>query len=770
MRPSEPFVRLSRELRHRREERAFSCDPESYSVERLWKRRGEWLAADSESSIGTLVNETLVPRLPERWWQDPDFWKGFAHFYPPEAHALVERADAAAAGRIVLFGWKQMEFGRSIPWSNRLSGSAPTLEWPRAHHSGLDFLHDPSDPERDVKWCWELNRFQHLLLLGAAWRLTGDERYPRAAREQIESWIAAVRYPQGIQWSSNLEVALRLLSWMRCHILCMDSIAWHEEFMRRFIPCLFLHCVHVANELTVHHAVSNHLLGEAAALATAGILCRFFKTADSWLHRGIRILEWLTPRLILPDGVYAEQSTGYFRFVAEFLLPLLHLAKWSGTALPEAISERVAAGIRFVDAVSADLREAPAIGDADSGHAIGWKLEKYWDFTSLAAVGTVLCGARINPDRIRAFPAEAYLMLGTPGRDAFQTFNTNALSNENYGPAHRHLMPNNKIPPSPPLSKGGIRVPPFRKGGTGGILDAADVACSNEHWYEPSTTLEHSKGTVSVLQFPHGGYQVCSDADFHVVLDAGPLGMPPRYGHGHADGLAITVSYKGVPVVVDAGTFVYNGPVQWREYFRSTAAHNTIRLDGLSQSEPLETFLWNRDLEIGAEPPRYREGWAMLHGFVRWRGAVHHRYVFHLSGQGVLVWDRVEGTGSRILEWFTHWCPACHLSAVTGSRFHVATDAGDLDLFLLGPKSATTEILKARNEPPAGWYSPAYGFKEPCSTLRLEVTGSLPATFLCAVKPTGSAIELPEVFDRLGLPRELVDRLRSAEFTSWAES
>jgi len=52
----------------------------------------------------------------------------------------------------------------------------------------------------------------------------------------------------------------------------------------------------------------------------------------------------------------------------------------------------------------------------------------------------------------------------------------------NIGTTHRFRIPYDKIPPVPPLAKGAMRVPPFRKGGTGGILDAADVTCLNERW------------------------------------------------------------------------------------------------------------------------------------------------------------------------------------------------------------------------------------------------------------------------------------------------
>jgi len=45
----------------------------------------------------------------------------------------------------------------------------------------------------------------------------------------------------------------------------------------------------------------------------------------------------------------------------------------------------------------------------------------------------------------------------------------------NIGPTRRRRIPYEKIPPVPPLRKGGTRIPPFDKGGLGGILDDVDA-------------------------------------------------------------------------------------------------------------------------------------------------------------------------------------------------------------------------------------------------------------------------------------------------------
>src|ERR1051325_7348961 len=67
-----------------------------------------------------------------------------------------------------------------------------------------------------------------------------------------------------------------------------------------------------------------------------------------------------------------------------------------------------------------------------------------------------------------------------------------------------------------------------------------------------------------------------------------------RGGHGHADALSVVLSVGGQELLIDPGTGVYNGAPEWRNFFRSSRAHNTAIVDGREQSEPAETFSWKR--------------------------------------------------------------------------------------------------------------------------------------------------------------------------------
>jgi uncharacterized heparinase superfamily protein len=79
--------------------------------------------------------------------------------------------------------------------------------------------------------------------------------------------------------------------------------------------------------------------------------------------------------------------------------------------------------------------------------------------------------------------------------------------------------------------------------------------------------------------FPDGGYFVQRSGERFLVFDCGPLGDG---GHGHYDALSLEAWAGDTPLVLDPGRFTYAEPE--RRWFRGTAAHNTVTVDGLDQT------------------------------------------------------------------------------------------------------------------------------------------------------------------------------------------
>ncbi|MGA3355050.1 MAG: heparinase, partial [Acidimicrobiales bacterium] len=69
----------------------------------------------------------------------------------------------------------------------------------------------------NIKQVWELSRLQHLTLLAATWFVTGDDAYPAVVADQLRSWWRENPFLYGVNWTSGIEVGIRLISlvWIR---------------------------------------------------------------------------------------------------------------------------------------------------------------------------------------------------------------------------------------------------------------------------------------------------------------------------------------------------------------------------------------------------------------------------------------------------------------------------------------------------------------------------------------------------------------------------
>ena len=88
--------------------------------------------------------------------------------------------------------------------------------------------------------------------------------------------------------------------------------------------------------------------------------------------------------------------------------------------------------------------------------------------------------------------------------------------------------------------------------------------------------------------FPDTGFYCSSFTSkghkFSIFFDFGDNGPDYNLGHTHADALNILITVDEKSLLVDSGVFSYMPGMQ-RDYCRSTAAHNTIEIDGKSNAE-----------------------------------------------------------------------------------------------------------------------------------------------------------------------------------------
>jgi hypothetical protein len=224
----------------------------------------------------------------------------------------------------------------------------------------------------------------------------------------------------------------------------------------------------------------------------------------------------------------------------------------------------------------------------------------------------------------------------------------------------------------------------------------------------------------AIATFPKSGYTaVRSPNGLILTFDHGPIGMAPLYNHGHADALAVTLSFKGKPILVDPGTYRYNGVPDWRKYFKGTRAHNTITVDRQDQAVQETGFIWSRPYKSTLLNRTSGNGWVLLHGshdgYARLRDSViHERTVFVEDGVKILIQDRFRGQDYHDFELNFHLHPDAEIQ--NEDRF-VTIDMGGVRAFIRLVEGGSFVVVRGREDPIHGWYSPIYGVRVPTPVL-----------------------------------------------------
>jgi uncharacterized heparinase superfamily protein len=171
---------------------------------------------------------------------------------------------------------------------------------------------------------------------------------------------------------------------------------------------------------------------------------------------------------------------------------------------------------------------------------------------------------------------------------------------------------------------------------------------------------------VALINKPHTGFYGYRKESEMLLIDGGGPSPSHQPGHSHCGLLGFELVIAGRPVIVDSGVHDYeNTPL--RHQLRSTAAHNTVRIDRDEQSDIWSAFRMGRRAHAGSTtltpdlPSRFRfsgshSGYRHLAG-----RPVHRRIIDCKIGQCWQIIDEVAGYGTHVLESFLHFHPSYRL-------------------------------------------------------------------------------------------------------------
>jgi hypothetical protein len=441
--------------------------------------------------------------------------------------------------------------------------------------------------------------------------------------------------------------------------------------------------------------------------------------AARWRDHGARLLEAEAEKQILADGVYGELSSYYHCYALDFYLQAMALARQNGAGFSPRVEARVCAMLEFLLHVTRPDGTIPRLGDDDGGRALALASRDYRGFRDGLCLGAILFARPDFKYCAGSFWEEAWWLEGAEAWDRYR-----------------------------------------------------EIECR-----EP---------VECAAFFPEGGY--CTQRSgwgpraSHLVFDCGGLGMLTG-GHSHADSLSVTLYGNGRDLLVDPGTYVYNGAPEWREYFRSTRAHNTVEIDGCDQAQAGGAFRWNTridsrmtgasvapssagsSLKMGTDcsvparelftpretaavdrvvcphfqhPPGeasndnvgYLEAWHA--GYMRLeQGVTHRRRVLHVPGEYWILADDFTGAGEHTFDFWYHFgedvVSPDFENRDTGLTLWSASAGLLMGMFASGPVDAQLR---------SDWASRGYGHKSSTLSLRARLTGATPALALTVLAPT----------------------------------
>jgi Heparinase II/III-like protein/Heparinase II/III N-terminus len=517
----------------------------------------------------------------------------------------------------------------------------------------------------DIKYVWEPSRHQYLSALAFS---ANAEQHTDYIVRSLDSWLKGNPYLHGVNWTSSLELAERVISWALLYPRVAGQVAADQDFRRRWLESIYLHFSRIADKLSLYSSANNHLIGELVGLFVGSTCFDFWPQCSAWRDLSRKMLEREILLQVGDDGIDREQAMSYHVFTLELFLLAFMIGRNAGRPFSAEYAGRLRGMAGFIDTVATAGGDLPWYGDSDDARA--FVLSETESGLQVTMQLAALLFAEPAWSRFRATPTEAARAL-TPDLVAnldVAKFNVANLDGARHAPASTHeLFPN------------------------------AGLACVRTY-----------------------------DGKVQLLMDFGPLGFMSTAAHGHADALSIWLAIDDEYFLVDAGTYAYHSHPDWRTYFRSTSAHNTASVDGRNQSEMGGRFLWSSKAEARLLRFEERSGLVTIeaehNGYMRLQDPVRHRRSagFDRSTGNVSIEDHFECSGRHEADVFFHLHEDATVQRVSNGEAQVSWRGRQI-LFSSPHRNARWEVLHGSIEPKLGWRSRRFNQKQPIATLRIHV-------------------------------------------------
>lgn len=461
-----------------------------------------------------------------------------------------------------------------------------------------------------------------------------------------------------MNWRSPLELAIRLINWVWAFDLIQDSGAVTPEFRSKLLHSVYLHLWEITRKYSYGSSANNHLIGEAAGVFIATSYFQGLQNAEKWRDDSHKILEREIILQTYPDGCTREQAFGYHLFVLQFFLLAGIVARKIEKDFTEAYWKRLEKMFEFSVAMI-EGGQPTMFGDCDDGYVLdlgGGKNDLY----GLLSIGSVLFDRPNFKELTGGYSEPTFWLLGPSSRETFDAIQ--AVSNQ------------------------------------GSLLSKA---------------------------FPESGYyllqcgQKGSGDEISVLFDCGELGYKSIAAHGHADALSFTLRAFGVDVFIDPGTYDYFSYPEWRNYFRSTRAHNTVVVDDFDQSVMLGPFMWGDRAQTRCMKwePQPTGGFVIGEhdGYKRFNCIHRRKLELDQNSRTLTIHDTIVSSESHKVKIYFHISDYCLVKEEEPNFLKIVAEGRNV-ILIIDP-NLSVKTLKGSDNQNGGWLSRQYHQKVQLTTI-----------------------------------------------------
>ena len=511
-----------------------------------------------------------------------------------------------------------------------------------------------------AKHVWEVNRMLFLPRLAMLYKSTGDMQYVNLIMRLVSSWVQQNPYLTGINWYSNIEVNIRLINWfLTWELLQAEELAQQHPSFSKFINEVWVPSIYRHCTFSYVHPSLHSSSNNHLISEYAGL----FVASSKWLFKESRSWNRYAKKGMEKEIIRQHSPNGINREEAaeyiQFITDFFLIALLVGDYTNNAFSAAYKEMFRnILHYINVML-------------TVSGKFPKYGDEDD----GRVcLLNKDIHDNNFKSLLHSGAVYFNEP--DLLQE------------PDQKNLI------------LFGDKAAFVSPAGAGKTLATSQFYPDEGHFFFKK--------------------QTAPGKEIYCHFDAAPLGYLSIAAHGHADALSFELHIDGQPFLVDPGTYCYHTDAEWRRYFVSTRAHNTIGIAGIDQANFVGPTLWldhykTEVLKMGSSDSY--EYVTACHSGYRKHGVEHVRKLeFFREHERIVITDYINIKPGRAypveMPFHLHPSVTYDLKGLRADLTH-----GRRKLVVKLDQQMQWSIAKGLSNPCLGWYSDRFYSKLPSPVL-----------------------------------------------------